>query len=96
MRRYIAVSAVFFFVFVSPVFAADEGKSPEAPAAAPAAQVFTFHVDGAEIGWIGQALNELPKKIADPIINKLNAQLAPQIAKTAPPAAAPAAPVEKK
>jgi hypothetical protein len=96
MRKYIAVSAVFLFVFVSPVFAADEGKPPEAPAAAPAAQVFTFHVDGAEIGWIGQALNELPKKIADPIINKLNSQLAPQIAKTAPPSGPVISPAEKK
>lgn len=41
----------------------------------------TFHleVDQADLAAISNALMELPKKVADPIINKLNAQLQKQM-----------------
>jgi len=53
--------------------------TPEA-SAAPSAAPVTYHldVDGADLAAISQALNELPKRIADPLIAKLNAQLKAQ------------------
>lgn len=49
-----------------------------APAAAPAPQKFYLEVDPSDLAAISQALNELPKRIADPIILKLNGQLQAQ------------------
>jgi hypothetical protein len=43
-------------------------------------QTFTLSVDQTDIGHIGQALNELPKRVADPLISKLNAQIQAQVA----------------
>lgn len=58
--------------------------SPAPPAAptptgvAPGAVHFYLEVDQADIGYISQALNYLPKYVADPLILKLNAQLSAQ------------------
>lgn len=50
---------------------------PEKPApTAPAAPAkFYLEVDQADLNAISQALNELPKRVADPLIIKLNNQL---------------------
>jgi len=54
-----------------------------APAPAPPA---TYHLqlNDADIGTLGQALQELPKRLADPLIAKINTQLQAQAPK--PPA----------
>ena len=46
---------------------------PEKPAAAP--QRFYLEVDPDDLRLISQAINELPKRLADPLVLKLNAQL---------------------
>lgn len=40
---------------------------------------FQLEVDQADLGVLSTALMELPKKIADPMINKINGQLAKQM-----------------
>lgn len=62
----------------APVTAPIEAAAPVAPAA-PAK--FTLEVDQADLNAISQALLELPKRVADPLITKLNAQLAAQAKK---------------
>lgn len=52
--------------------------APPSPPAAPVAKVFYLEVDGNDLTAISQALMELPKKIADPLVLKLNAQLQAQ------------------
>jgi len=73
---------------------------PATPAvtAPPPPPKFHLEIDQADLQAISQALNELPKKIADPLILKLNAQLQPdQQAKLKPGAQAAAdAPTEPK
>lgn len=54
-----------------------ETASPSAPAISPAPQRFYLEVDQSDLQALSQALNELPKRVADPIILKLNAQLQP-------------------
>ena len=50
-----------------------------APAASPATPAkFYLEVDQSDLGLISQALNELPKRLADPLILKLNGQLQAQ------------------
>ncbi|HXP67452.1 MAG TPA: hypothetical protein VN815_18380 [Steroidobacteraceae bacterium] len=50
--------------------------SPAPPAApAPAPVHFYLEVDQADIGYLSQALNYLPKYVADPLILRLNSQL---------------------
>jgi hypothetical protein len=72
---------------VSSAFAEDVVPTPAptetpAPAATPAApapgQKFWLEVDQSDLAAISQALNELPKRMADPLILKLNAQLKAQ------------------
>lgn len=67
----------------TPAPAATETPAP-APAAPPAPTKFYLEVEPADLQAISLALMELPKKIADPLILKLNAQLqAPQQAQIA-------------
>lgn len=58
-----------------------ETAAPAATPATPApalAQKFWLEVDANDLAAISQALNELPKRVADPLVLKLNAQLAAQ------------------
>ena len=58
------------------------GPSPSpspAPASVQIPETFQLEVNQADLAAISNALMELPKKIADPIITKLNAQLAKQV-----------------
>lgn len=41
-------------------------------------QKFTFEVDQNELNAIAQGLNELPKRVADPLLQKLTIQLQAQ------------------
>jgi len=52
-----------------------------APSPAPASAPVTFYleVNQQDLQVISAGINELPKKIADPLILKLNAQLNPQV-----------------
>ena len=65
-------------------FAQDAAPSPAptelpAPAASPApAKLYYLEVEPADLDAISRALMELPKKVADPLILKLNAQLQAQ------------------
>lgn len=43
----------------------------------PAPTRFYLEVDQNDLAVLGAALNELPKKIADPVVMKLNGQLSP-------------------
>ncbi len=49
--------------------------SPAAPAPSAGQQKLYFEVEPSDVQAISQALNELPKRVADPLILKLNAQL---------------------
>lgn len=50
-----------------------------APAASPAPpKMFYLEVDPNDLALISQAINELPKRVADPLVLKLNAQLQAQ------------------
>lgn len=55
--------------------------SQPAPSAPPQPNEFIVKLDGNDLAAIGNALNELPKKIADPLIMKINAQLQAQTKK---------------
>lgn len=63
--------------------AAQEATPSPSPSPAPVSvhvpATFQLEVDQADLAAISNALMELPKKVADPIINKLNAQLAKQV-----------------
>lgn len=64
-------------------FAEDAPSAPPqsektVPAAPAAPQKYYLEVDPSDLAAISQALNELPKRIADPIILKLNGQLQAQ------------------
>lgn len=48
-----------------------------APPQQPAPPKFYLEVDQNDLAVLGAALNELPKKIADPVVLKLNGQLSP-------------------
>lgn len=52
-------------------------QAAPAPAQAPP-QRFYLEVDQSDLAAISQALNELPKRVADPLILKLNGQLQAQ------------------
>jgi membrane-bound ClpP family serine protease len=52
--------------------------APTTPAAPAAAAKFYLEVDQSDLSAISQALNELPKRVADPLILKLNGQLQAQ------------------
>lgn len=60
-----AAFAVVAFLAVSPVLA----QSPI---------VYHLDVDANDLNAMGTALNELPKKVADPLIAKLQAQISAQ------------------
>lgn len=49
-----------------------------APAATPAPAKYYLEIDQTDLGALSQALNELPKRIADPLILKLDAQIRSQ------------------
>ena len=51
---------------------------PPAPAATPAPEKYYLELDQADLNAVSQALNELPKRVADPLILKLNGQLQAQ------------------
>ncbi len=63
---------------------------------------YTLHVNSADITAIGMAINELPKRVADPLIAKLQSQIDAQNARAAAPPppgphmATPAVPPEAK
>ena len=77
------VAAVLILQVSGAVYALAQDAAPPAPpaeAAAPAASPapltkFYLEVDQADLQLISQALVELPKRLADPLIMKLNAQL---------------------
>jgi hypothetical protein len=58
-----------------------KNQEPQASQPAPLPLPTTFHleVDQADLAAISNALMELPKRVADPIINKLNTQLQKQM-----------------
>ena len=82
-KRIWAIALCGHFLISVPAMAQDENpiKVPlEKPV--PAVQIpttFQLEVDQAELTAISNALMELPKKVADPIILKLNAQLQKQM-----------------
>lgn len=59
------------------VYFATKAKSAEAPK-------YTIELDAADLQSLGLALNELPKRVADPLIAKINAQLQPKTPEPAP------------
>jgi hypothetical protein len=58
---------------VAPTTAPQPKTAVAPPQSAP--KLFYFELDAAEVQSIGTALNELPKRLADPLILKLNKQL---------------------
>lgn len=81
---------------IHPVGAQESQPTPaplaSQPAPSPLPTTFHLEVDQADLAAISNALMELPKKVADPIINKLNSQLQAQMAARA----AAAKPAEDK
>ena len=81
MKLRIALFAVFvatsaFAQDASPTPAPAEAAAPAVPAAPP--KVY-LELDQNDLAAVSQALNELPKRIADPLILKLNGQLQAQM-----------------
>lgn len=88
-------------------FAQDAPEAPKTEAPAPAAAApavvqpappskFYLEVDQADLNLLAAAINELPKKLADPLLAKLNLQLAAQTkVKAASEAAVPPKNVRK-
>ena len=62
-----------------PVGAQEVKSTPDQQASPPMPSTFHLEVDQADLAAINNALMELPKKIADPLINKLNGQLQKQM-----------------
>lgn len=101
MRLRIALLAL---LVAAPAFAEDAAPAATptetpAPAVTPAApaqpQKFYLELDPSDLAAISSALNELPKKIADPLILRLNGQLQNQ-AMISGPAAKALEPKKKK
>jgi hypothetical protein len=70
---------------IHPVAAQEATPTPAPQASQTVPLTFHLEVDQADLAAISNALMELPKKVADPIINKLNAQLAKQMEARKPP-----------
>jgi hypothetical protein len=71
MKRLALIAAM---LLITPVYA--EEPAPAAPPVSQVApQLFYFEVDQNDINAISSALNELPKRVADPLILKLSSQL---------------------
>lgn len=68
-----------------PVGAQEAKPTQEPQASQTVPSTFHLEVDQADLAAISNALMELPKKVADPIINKLNAQLQKQMEARKPP-----------
>jgi hypothetical protein len=64
---------------IHPVAAQEATPTPAPQASQTVPSTFHLEVDQADLAAISNALMELPKKVADPIINKLNAQLQKQM-----------------
>jgi len=80
--RLIPALAILCFAATG-AFAEDVAPAPTptpvtVPAAPAAPAKYYLEVDGTDIAAISQALQELPKKVADPLILKLNGQLQAQ------------------
>lgn len=93
MKLRISIAALFV---ATSAFAQDTGQSAPAPAiqeppqGVPAAtsnvvsvgpQQFNLVLDQNDLAALSIALNELPKRVADPLIMKINAQLQAQVKK---------------
>lgn len=102
--KYLAIAAILLSTAAygqdKPADAPIPSPSPTSEAApAPtvgAAKVFYLEVDQAELNSIATAINELPKRVADPLILKLNSQLQVQAKLAADYAAATVEPKGKK
>lgn len=62
-----------FIGFVAAILLLTSASAQEAPP-----QKFIFEVDQNELNAIAQGLNELPKRVADPLLQKLTIQLQAQ------------------
>lgn len=71
-------------------------QAPQAPSAPQPERKYYLELDQADLNSVSAALVELPKKIADPLILKLNAQLQSQQDKIAPAAREALSPPAKK
>lgn len=90
MKRIFMIGALAFQTFLLGAAVAQEANqsSPPTTASAPNTQnsagptlkpgMFYLEVEASDLKAIGDALMELPKKIADPVVMKLNAQLQEQ------------------
>src|SRR5262245_321720 len=58
--------------------------SPALPVSTAFPKTFTLEVDAADLQLLGAAINELPKRVADPLAAKLNAQIQRQMDAAAP------------
>ena len=91
--KYLALAALFLSTSAmaqdNPAVPADAPAAIVAPTTAPqpktaiappqgAPKLFYFELDADEVKAIGTAINELPKRIADPLVIKLNGQLSVQ------------------
>jgi len=61
---------------------AGTGTAEPTIAPAPAVSKFYLEVDQSDLQALSAAISELPKKIADPLLLKLNGQLNPQVQAT--------------
>ena len=75
MKRFALLSATF--LLATPTFAQETTPQPPAQPIEPPSK-FYLELDKTDLDLIDTAINELPKKIADPLINRLNAQLSAQ------------------
>jgi len=65
-------------LLIAPAYAEEPVPTPSPPMSQVTPQLFYFEVDQNDINAISSALNELPKRVADPLILKLSGQLKAQ------------------
>lgn len=73
--KYVLLAAL---LLIAPAYAEEPAPTPSPPINQVAPQLFYFEVDQNDINTISSALNELPKRVADPLILKLSGQLKAQ------------------
>jgi hypothetical protein len=77
----------FALLFVATTASAQDAPKPEAPPAptetkaAPAPPKFKIELEQGDIATLNQCIGELPYKVAQPFVTKLNIQINPQVPK---------------
>ncbi len=92
MKTIVPVTAILMLLTATAAVA----QTPHAATPAEPPAEFTLKVNQSDLSALALAINELPKKLADPLLAKLNAQLQAQSPAKASDQAAPEKPADLK